>query len=208
MNTNSSLRSVAIILFAAVCLPGCTLPATPAPTSTPTAAFTATVSPTALKGGVTVINNPTSTRRPKIASSPIKTRTQSRTVGSCGITNSEWGSEEVVETTWTTTPFPMVQFHVGNCQVSRFTLVVYPAKGHLFEAELTTTHGLIQPDGSISVSFDNPDGAGALSIAGNFTSPDFFQGFLMFSEGFQIGDYPLPNVVKVPFSARLAQQND
>ena len=145
----------------------------------------------------------TRTRLPTLARTPPPSATPKPTSACGGIASGWWASDEVVETSWTTTPFPMVQFHVLDCSVSEFTLVVYPSHGHLFEADLTAYNGAIR-DSSFSVSFDNPGGAGALSICGDFPSNRTFQGYLMFSSGFQIGDFYLPETATIPFHAELA----
>jgi hypothetical protein len=197
MKMHPNIHIAAIVFIAGVCLQGCAVPATATPAAATTAADTSTSMPT-----VTSTIIPTSTRMPTATHAPAPTNTHAPT-SACNIVDSEWGSEEVVETTWTTTPFPMVQFHVGNCHISRFTLVTYPAKGKLFETEFLTNSGEIR-NGLYSESFDNPDGPGALSIFGKFTTHERFQGSLMFSKGFQVGEYILPDTVTIPFNATLA----
>jgi hypothetical protein len=172
----------------------------PDPSGTPTAADTATATH---HGGVTVIVVKNPTRRQTRARPPSPSPTRKPT-GECGpIVDGWWASGETVMTTWTTTPFPMVQFHVAGCDVLEFILVVYPAKAHLFEGDLVTRNAAIR-DGSFSVSFDNPGGAGALSIFGDFPTGVTFRGSLMFSAGFQIGEYFLPETATIPFQAELA----
>jgi hypothetical protein len=194
------LRGVAALLVAALFLQGCGSTATPTASPAPSPSDSATAAATA-----TASSTPpaTFTPRPTVArsSTPVATRTPTRVCGD--IVDGWWGSKEVVETYWTTTPFPMVQFHVEDCQVCEFILVVYPSSGQLFEGDLVTPSGAIR-DGSVSVSFDNPAGAGALSIYGGFPTGISFQGYLMFSRGFQIHDFFLPDTVTIPFRAELA----
>lgn len=205
-----SVYQAAAILFAAACLQGCSAPATPAATPTPTVAptetGTATITSTFThRPTTTVVRLPTKTLLRSATRTPAATRDPALPTPACAA-DGWWGSAEVVETTWTTTPFPMVQFHVGDCAVTEFILVVYPAKGKLFEADLKSASGAIQ-NGSFSTSFDNPKGAGALSIFGKFSSNESFQGSLMFSAGFLVDNYTLPEIVTIPFSAILARRD-
>jgi hypothetical protein len=188
---HQTIRNAVCIFSAGVCLLGCAAVVPPTLTSTglppspsaPTATHTTTATQTSI---------PTVTRRPTQTRTLLPTRTPKAT-RTCNVAGGWWISDEVVETYWTTTPFPMVQFLVGDCTVSDFVLVVYPVPEKLFEGEFSTPFGAIQ-DGSISVSFDNPAGAGAFSIYGKFKSADLFQGTIMFSKGFQLNDYALPEV--------------
>jgi hypothetical protein len=199
------IRYAVVVFSACACLQGCGSPASPTalPTTPAEAAetATATVAPT-------ITDSPTRTRTPLLTSTrrptPIRTFTPANACG--GIVDGWWGSEEVVETYWTRTPFPMVQFSVGECHVWEFILVIYPSYGKLFEADLITNYGIIK-DHSVYVSFDNPGGAGALTISGVFPTSYTFQGEIAFSRGFQIGDFSLPRSTAIPFHANLALRN-
>jgi hypothetical protein len=194
MKTRYLLRFAAV-LFSAVCLQGCGAPATPPPE--PTATDTAAVSPTAThKGGVTVIyveNPPTKTRLP--------TRNPTHTpIPPCGIAEGWWESEEHAYMAWMTTPWPMLAFHVEGCGVWEFQIEVYAAHGKEFGGNFETQKGSIE-NKSFSVSFENPNGAGTFSIYGKFESKDLCQGFIMFSKGFQLEDYFLPDVETIAWNA-------
>jgi hypothetical protein len=197
MKINPNIHIAAAAFLAGVCLPGCG--AVPSPTVAPTVLPSATSAPTMTRTPTASLTSiPTVTRRPSQTRTHLPTRTPEPT-RRCNVAGGWWISDERVETNWTTTPFPMVQFFVGDCRVSDFILVVYPVHEKLFEGEFTTPYGAIQ-DGSISVSFDNPAGAGAFSIYGKFDAADHFQGFIMFSKGFLIGEYSLPKVATIVWS--------
>lgn len=195
--THLTIRNAVCIFSTGVCLQGCASVAPP--TISPTALPPATSAPTATHTTTaTQTSIPTATRRPTQTRTLLPTRTPGPT-RACQVGGGWWISDELVMTYWTTTPFPMVQFLVGDCRVSDFVLVVYPVPKKLFEGEFSTPYGAIK-DGSISVSFDNPSGAGAFSIYGTFDSADHFQGTIMFSKGFQLNDYALPEVATIVWS--------
>jgi len=169
---------------------------------------TATVAPTDTwaGGGVTVIyvpNPPTKTKLPSRMNTPRKTatpQTPNTPKPFCPVVEGWWDSEEHVYMAWMTTPWPLIAFHVNNCRVAEFQIQVFPIDLKGFSANFTTALGKIQ-DRKFSVSFDNPDGAGSLTVYGEFSTASDCRGFIMFSEGFQIEDVFLSEVVTVPWTA-------
>jgi hypothetical protein len=71
-----------------------------------------------------------------------------------------------------------------------------------FEVESSTLKIGADNEYSFSVSFDNPNGPGAFSVYGKFSSEDRCLGFIMFSKGFTTGSHILPENVTITFHAK------
>lgn len=198
MKTLHLLQNVAVGFFAITGLQGCTTPAAPPPSPTGSATATLAITATWTKKN-TVTQFPTFTRQATKTRAPTHPPTATK-VPACGIAEGWWASQETVLMAWMTTPWSMITFEVGGCGVWKFDIEVFPTDGKEFGGNFDTQKGTIE-NKSFSVSFDNPDGAGVFSVYGKFVSKDLCQGFIMFSKGFQLGEYYLPDVVTIVWNA-------
>jgi hypothetical protein len=198
-------RTAAILGLACFGLQGCTAAATPTPTAallpsaTVTAAATSTRTTTA---AATLLPTPSATaaQSPKPIDSPHPTNRP------CEIPNGIWESDEV-DTVWPMIyPMPIVYFKIQFCMIRELQVFVNVQKDIGFSYIDAEVNSMMEfgsdKNPFFSLSFDNPDGPGSVSVYGKFTSPDQCLGFIMFSKGFSLGGDPLVDPVTITYHAK------
>ena len=198
MRTCFSTGNAAVLLFVCAGLAGCGAGAAAQPTATATG--TPTLSPTATvrrRATEIYVKNPP-TKTPYATKALAPTRQPAKTCGS--FRDGSWASKEHILQSWMTTPWSIVWFKTAGCEIYELQIFADPATGKEFGATFSDLHEPIR-DGEFSFTLSNPDGPGSVSVYGKFTTDTQCQGFMMFSEGFQVGDYVLPSKVTIGYTA-------
>ncbi len=197
------IRACAIVLLSCAVLQAC------GAASTPTLTVAAThASPVAATATAATTATPTAAATSTIPSSlpPTSVKSMVPTVQPCEILDGTWQSEEW-DVVWPMIyPNSIVSFQIEQCVVQEVDVIVFITSGMGFVDKNNEVLAPFQfgPDmkPSFSISRDNPYGSGAFSISGKFSSEDRCLGFIMFSKGFTLGSYTLPDVVTITFHAK------
>jgi hypothetical protein len=199
------VRVAIIFSFVSFSLQACGTVPPPAPIATPMTNATATALATS-----THTSTATATLLP--TRSPIPTQSLKPTFSlrptdrPCEIPNGIWKSDET-DIVWPMIyPMPTVFFKIQFCMLRELEIYVNVNNNMGFSYIDTEVNSMLQFGSDkqpfFSLSFDNPDGPGSVSVYGKFTPPDKCLGFIMFSDGFSSGGDPLTEPVTIAYHAK------
>jgi hypothetical protein len=199
------VRVAIIFSLASFGLEACGTVATPAPIATPMTNATATALATSTHTSTATatllpVYSPTPTQSLKPTFSPRPTNRP------CQIPNGIWTSDET-DIVWPMIyPMPTVFFKIQFCMLRELEIYVNVKNDMGFSYTDTEVNSWLQFGSDkqpfFSLSFDNPDGPGSVSVYGKFTSPDQCLGSIMFSNGFSSGGDPLAEPVTIAYHAK------